>query len=84
MITFFRGFSMTHETKQKIKNAFLDRGLNKLISRKLLVWLVATAGVPMDYITGEEWIQISMVYIGSQAAMDFILNYVRAKNGTQQ
>lgn len=75
---------MTLETKQKIKNAFLDRGLNKLISRKLMVWLCATLGVPLNYITGEDWIQISMVYIGSQAAMDFVLNYVKAKNGTQQ
>ena len=75
---------MTFETKEKIKNAFLDRGLNKLISRKLMVWLCATLGGPLNYITGEDWIQISMVYIGSQAAMDFILNYVKAKNGTQQ
>jgi hypothetical protein len=75
---------MTFETKEKIKNAFLDRGLNKLISRKLMVWLCATIGVPLNYITGEDWIQISMVYIGSQAAMDFVLNYVKAKNGNQQ
>lgn len=73
---------MSEETKTKIKSALIDRGLSKMISRKLLVWAFATAGVPLGFINGEQWIQISMVYIGSQAAMDFILNYVRAKNGT--
>lgn len=72
---------MTKRTKQKLKTTLLDRGLNKIVSRKLLVWMFATAWVPMGFITGEEWIQLSMIYIGSQAAMDFILNYAKAKSG---
>ena len=75
---------MTKERKEQLKNTIIDRGVNKLISRKLLVWIFATAGVPLGFITGEEWIQISMVYIGSQAAMDFILQYTRAKAGAPQ
>ncbi len=73
---------MSTETKQKLRSAFLDRGLQKIISRKLLVWSFATVGVPLGFINGEQWVQLSMVYIGSQAAMDFILNYTRAKNGS--
>lgn len=73
---------MSSETRQRIKSAFLDRGLDKIISRKLLVWAFATVGVPFGFIDGEQWVQISMVYIGSQAAMDFILNYAKIKNGT--
>lgn len=73
---------MSEETKVKIKSALIDRGLHKMISRKLLVWVFATVGVPLGFIDGDQWVQISMVYIGSQAAMDFILNYVRAKNGS--
>jgi hypothetical protein len=49
----------------------------------LLVWLVATVGVPLQLIDGEQWLQISMVYIGSQAAKDFIVEYVKAKAGNQ-
>lgn len=74
---------MTEETKAKVKSAFIDRGLHKLISRKLFVWTFATIGVPFGFINGEQWVDISMLYIGSQAATDFILNYVRAKNGVQ-
>jgi hypothetical protein len=75
---------MSEETKIKIRSAFIDRGLHKIISRKLLVWAFATAGVPFGFITGEQWVQLSMVYIGSQAAMDFVLNYAKVKSGTQQ
>ena len=75
---------MSEETKIKIRSALIDRGLNKMISRKLLVWGFATAGVPLGFITGDQWVQLSMIYIGSQAAMDFILNYAKVKSGTQQ
>lgn len=65
----------------KYKEQILDKLFGKMVSRKLLVWLVATAGVPLHFITGEEWVQISMIYIGSQAAMDFVLQYAKAKQG---
>lgn len=67
----------------KYKQQILDKFVGKMISRKLLVWLVATAGVPLHFISGEEWVQISMIYIGSQAAMDFIVQYAKAKHGGQ-
>jgi hypothetical protein len=73
---------MTKQRRQELKNTLIDRGLNKMISRKLLVWGFATAGVPLGFITGEQWVQMSMVYLGSQAAMDFILQYTRVKSGT--
>jgi len=66
-----------------LKKEMLDKGISKLVSRKLLVWLVATIGVPLHLIDGEQWMQISMVYIGSQAAKDFIVEYVKAKAGSQ-
>lgn len=64
---------------KKLKDALLDKGMEKIMSRKLLVWVIATIGVPMAFINGEQWMQISMVYIGSQAAKDFIIDYVKAK-----
>ena len=68
----------------KYKQQVLDKLVGKIVSRKLLVWLVATVGVPLHLITGEAWVQISMVYIGTQAAMDFVLQYTKAKNGSQK
>jgi hypothetical protein len=74
---------VSEETKKKITTALIDRGLHKLISRKLLVWSFGTIGVPFGFITGEQWVQLSMVYIGTQAVMDFFVNYTKAKNGAQ-
>lgn len=65
----------------KYKQEILDKLVGKAVSRKLLVWLVATIGVPLHFITGEQWVQMSMVYIGSQAAMDFVLQYAKVKQG---
>ncbi len=74
---------MSEETKVMIRNAFVDRGLQKVISRKLLVWFIGTLGVPLGYISGDQWVQLSMVYIGSQAASNFIISYLNAKSGNQ-
>jgi len=72
---------MVSELRSKLKAGLLDKGLEKIISRKLLVWVFATCGVPLNFITGQEWVQLSMVYIGTQAAMDFAIQYVKAKSG---
>lgn len=70
---------MVAKNKNK-KQELIDKGLGKIVSRKLLVWVIATLGVPLGFIDGEQWVQVSMVYIGTQAAKDFIVEYVRAKN----
>jgi hypothetical protein len=72
---------MTEETRARIKASIIDKGLEKVVSRKLLVWVIATAGVPLGFLNGEQWMQLSMVYIGSQAAMDFVLEYTKARSG---
>ena len=56
---------MSEETK-----AFLDKTLSKLTSRKLLVWLTATGLALASSVTSEDWVAVSLVYIGSEAAVD--------------
>ncbi len=68
----------------RYKQEILDKLVGKAVSRKLLVWLVATIGVPLQFLTGDEWMQISMIYIGSQAATSFMLEYAKIKKGGQQ
>jgi len=68
----------------RYKQEILDKLVGKAVSRKLLVWLVATIGVPLHFITGEDWMQISIIYIGSQAASSFMLEYAKIKKGGQQ
>ena len=56
---------MSDETK-----ALLDKLLSKLTSRKLLVWLTATGLALASSITSGDWVAVSLVYIGSEAAVD--------------
>mgnify|MGYP003153763369 CR=1 FL=1 len=50
----------------------IDKGLNKLISRKLMVWLTATGFMLLEAVplTSEDWVAISLVYIGTQGLAD--------------
>ena len=48
----------------------LDKIVGRLVSRKLLVWGTATALAIVGSVTSEDWVAVSLVYIGSQAAVD--------------
>lgn len=50
----------------------LDKSMDKVVSRKLLVWVVATALAVYGIIPGADWVTISAIYIGSQSVIDAI------------
>ena len=52
--------------------AFIDNWLAKLTSRKLMVWTTATALTLTGYVTSEDWVIISAIYIGGQTVIDGI------------
>ena len=56
----------------RAKNQVLDRILNKLVSRKLMVWLTATALMFTETtpLQSEDWVAISLAYIGIQGLAD--------------
>jgi len=56
----------------KTKNQTLDRILNKLVSRKLMVWLTATIFMFTEItpLQSEDWVAISLAYIGIQGLAD--------------
>ena len=59
--------------KTKVRHA-LDKGLDKLISRKLLVWLAATAIFAFTKsMSSGDWVVISAIYIGGQTVVDAIV-----------
>ncbi|MAG27605.1 hypothetical protein CMI47_18890 [Candidatus Pacearchaeota archaeon] len=58
-----------------MKTNHADRLLEKLISRKLLVFISATGLMIWDGLTSETWGMIAIVYIGSQAAVDAMKAY---------
>ena len=60
----------------------LDRVLNRFISRKLLVWVVATILMYTAKIESGDWVLISMIYLGSQGVLDIVERIYKIKNTT--
>tara|TARA_R110000824_G_scaffold89108_3_gene218734 strand:- start:776 stop:955 length:180 start_codon:yes stop_codon:yes gene_type:complete len=52
--------------------AKLDKFLNRFISKKLTVFIMATIFIALHKIDPISWVNLSMVYIGSQAAVDMM------------
>ena len=50
----------------------LDKGLQKLVSRKLLAWGTATALLLFADLTSGDWVIITTVYIGGQTVVDAV------------
>jgi hypothetical protein len=48
----------------------IDQFLNKWLSRKLMVFLIATGLAIFGSLTSSDWVTISVVYIGTQGALD--------------
>ena len=53
----------------------LDKVLDKLISRKLLVWLTATGLLAFSDLTSSDWVIISTIYIGGQTVVDVVSKF---------
>jgi hypothetical protein len=50
--------------------SFLDRNIEQFISRKFLAWASATAMCVVGTVTSEDWVAVTMAYIGTQALVD--------------
>jgi hypothetical protein len=59
--------------KAKVKSeAVIDVFLHKVVSRKLLVWGTATGAMFIGMVDATNWVDICMVYIGSEAATNMV------------
>ena len=52
--------------------AFIDKGLEKVLSRKLLVWATATGLAAGGFLTSGDWVTISALYLGGQSVIDAV------------
>tara|TARA_R110002060_G_scaffold73851_1_gene82861 strand:- start:109 stop:282 length:174 start_codon:yes stop_codon:yes gene_type:complete len=50
----------------------MDKGLEKLVSRKLLAWATATSLLLFSDLTSGDWVIITTVYIGGQTIIDAV------------
>jgi len=58
----------------------LDKGLNKLVSRKLMVWLTATyLMLYTGSLASEDWVAISLAYISIQGLADIASQWRHGK-----
>ena len=59
----------------------LDKTVNKLMSRKLMVWLTATGFMLLDTVplASEDWVAISLAYIGIQGLADIATQWKHGK-----
>ena len=64
---------------EKVK-AFLDRMTEKIISRKFLAWVTATVLALEDVVASEDWVAVTLVYIGSQAIVDAAIQWKHGSN----
>ena len=53
--------------------AKLDAILNSWISKKLMVFVVASFGLFSGTLLSSEWVNIAVVYIGTQGALDIVM-----------
>ena len=60
-------------------NGILDKGLEKLLSRKLLTWMVTTGLLIAGKLDGEQWVAISLAYIGVQGLADIATSWKSGK-----
>lgn len=73
------------EAKEELKQAkkegvgLLDVLSEKILSRKLLVWIVATGFLGFGKITPDEWAAISLGYIGVQGFTDLATKWKQGK-----
>ncbi len=60
-------------TMTEMARGAIDKVLEKLISRKLLVWVTATALMFTSHMDSGDWLILSALYIGGQSVIDAIV-----------
>ncbi|MDC1160170.1 hypothetical protein OAT10_00300 [Luminiphilus sp.] len=58
----------------------LDTFLEKVISRKLLVWIFSTIFLVTGLITADQWVAIALGYVGVQGFTDLAVSWKAASN----
>jgi hypothetical protein len=62
----------------------LDTLINKWISRKLFVFLVASGLLMFADLESSDWTMIAVVYLGSQTVLDSVVAYNKSRNNNGQ
>ena len=52
--------------------AVIDKHLSRFVSKKLFVFSIATIAFATSNISEAHWVELALMYVGSQAAVDMI------------
>ena len=58
----------------------LDKILEKVVSRKLAVFIIACIGLFLGNLTSEDWVIIATIYISVQGVTDMIIKLKNKNN----
>ncbi|SEH05273.1 hypothetical protein [Candidatus Venteria ishoeyi] len=56
---------------------YIDRILNIAVSKKLTVFLIGTVFISIGKIDGDQWLFLSVIYVGTQAVIDLSKEYFK-------
>ena len=60
-------------TMTEMAKGAIDKALEKMVSRKLLVWVMATVLMFSSHLDSSDWLILSALYIGGQSVIDAIV-----------
>jgi hypothetical protein len=60
------------------RREIIDRYLGKGISKKLMVFIIASVALFVGKVTSNDWVIVASIYIGSQTVIDVL----KAKSGS--
>jgi len=62
------------------RKEIMDKYVNKFVSRKLLVFIIATIALFIGNLISGDWVIIATVYIGAQTAADIVKDIYKSRN----
>ena len=51
---------------------FIDKHMNRFVSKKLFVFSIATIAFSLNSLSEAHWVELALMYVGSQAAVDLV------------
>ena len=55
--------------------AFIDRNLERFMSKKLLVWVATTGLLLAEKVDSEQWMILATAYVGTQGFVDVVARF---------
>ena len=74
LLLLLRGQIITEDEMMAVK-AFIDKNLERFMSKKLLVWLTTTGLLLAEKVDSEQWVILATAYVGTQGFVDVVARF---------